>query len=150
MHRVSVDVISRFAVFAQITSVAFDRLAFVVAHGFRVGLYKTAIEDTSGQAFVVVCFDGFEVMNGDTGLIADFAQTDAALLASESQLFAYTRCHLQSLVSCVLGWTAAKYGCVQLPLFLHYSSTAKRCQTFVLRRESEPEVSARQRARQIR
>jgi hypothetical protein len=32
-------------------------------------------------------------------LIADLAQADAALLAGESQLFAYTRCHLHSLDS---------------------------------------------------
>jgi len=39
-------------------------------------------------------------------LIADLAQANASLLACESQLFAYTRCHLQSLDSWRLcGWT---------------------------------------------
>ena len=128
-----VHVVSRLAVFAQIAGVTFDRLAFIVADAFGVGFYKTAIEDTSGQAFVVVRFDCFEIMDGNACLIADFAQTNTALLAGESQLFAYTRCHLQSLVSRPLvGWTAAKYECAQLPLFLHYSLPAKPCQTFVL------------------
>jgi hypothetical protein len=36
-------------------------------------------------------------MDGDTRLIADLTQANASLLAGESQLFAYTRCHLQSL-----------------------------------------------------
>lgn len=93
-----VDVVRRIAVFAQIPGVTLNRLAFIVADTPGVGLYKAAIEDTSGQAFVVVCLDCFEIVNGDSGLIADLAQANAALLASESQLFAYTCCHLQSLV----------------------------------------------------
>src|SRR6185369_14090303 len=100
-----VDLIRRFAaVLAQIARVAFDRFAFVVADALRVGLYKTAIENTPGQAFVVVGFDCFEIMDRDSGLIADFAWADTACLACESQLFADTRCcHLQSLVSRWLG-----------------------------------------------
>jgi len=93
--RVSVHVVGRLAMFTQITGVAFDGLAFVVADTFRVGFYKAAIENTPGQAFVIVRFNGFEIMDGDAGLIADFAQADTALLAGESQLFADTRCHLQ-------------------------------------------------------
>ena len=94
-----VDVVRCVAVFAQVTRVTFNRFAFVVADAAGVSLYKAAIEDTAGQAFEVIGFDGFQVVNGDTGLIADFAQTNASLLASESQLFAYTSCHLQSLDS---------------------------------------------------
>ena len=134
-----VHVVSRLAVFAQIAGVTFDRLAFIVADASGVGFYKTAIEDTSGQAFVVVRFDCFKIMDGNACLIADFAQTNTALLAGESQLFAYTRCHLQSLDPGVglVGLlpqvlTARRlYECVQLPLFLHYTCAAKRCQTFV-------------------
>src|SRR5688572_33400392 len=98
MHRRGVDVVRRVAVFAQIPRVTFNRLALVVAHTLRVGFYKAAIENTSGQAFVVVGFDGFEVVDGDSGLVADLAQANAPLLARESQSFAYTCCHLQSLV----------------------------------------------------
>ncbi len=107
MHRRCVDVVGRITVFAQVTRVTFNRLALVVADTLGVGLYKTAIENTSGQAFVIVRFDCFQIMDRDAGLIADFAQADAALLAGESQLFAYTCCHLQSLVPGWLGWTAA-------------------------------------------
>jgi len=107
MHWRSVDVVGRLAVFTQVTRVTFNRLALVVADTLGVGLYKTAIENTSGQTFVIVRFDCFQIMDGDAGLIADFAQADAALLAGESQLFAYTCCHLQSLVPGWLGWTAA-------------------------------------------
>src|SRR5918997_1748711 len=95
-----VDVVGRFAVLAEIASVTLDRLTFVVADSLRVRLYKTAVEDAAGQSFIVVCFNGFEVVKRDPGLVADFAQTDAARLASESQLFAYTSRHLQSLDSC--------------------------------------------------
>ncbi len=98
-----VDVVCRLAMFAQIARVTFNRLAFVVADTPRVGLYKTAVEDTSRQALVVIRFDGFEIVDGDSGLIADFAQANTSLFPSESQLFAYTRCHLQSLVPGV-GW----------------------------------------------
>src|SRR5574338_580923 len=98
MHWVRVHFVNRLAVFAQVTGVALDSLAFVVTHTPRVGFYKAAIENTSGQALVVVCFDCFEIVDGDASLIADFAQANTSLLASESQLFAYTRCHLQSLV----------------------------------------------------
>ena len=41
--------------------------------------------------------DGFEIVDGNSGLIADLAQAHASLLACESQLFADARCHLQSL-----------------------------------------------------
>ena len=98
-----VDIVRRVAVFAQVSRVTFNRLAFIVADAAGIGFYKTAIEDTSGQAFVVVRLDGFEIVDGYSSLIADLAQADAALLASESQLFAYTCCHLQSLVPGV-GW----------------------------------------------
>ena len=93
--------------FAQVSRVTFNGFALVVADTLRVGLYEAAIENTSGQAFVIVRFDGFQVMDRDAGLIANLAQADAALLAGESQLFAYTCCHLQSLVPGWLGWTAA-------------------------------------------
>ena len=98
-----VDVVRRFAMLAQVTRVTFDRLALVVADTAGVGFYETTIEDTSGQALVIIGFDGFQVVDGDAGLIADFAQANASLLPGESQLFAYTRCHLQSLVPGV-GW----------------------------------------------
>lgn len=98
-----VDVVRRFAVFAQITRVTFDGFAFVVADTARVGFYKTAIENTTWEALVIIRFDGFQIVDRDTGLIADLAQTNASLLPGESQLFAYTRCHLQSLVPGV-GW----------------------------------------------
>ena len=98
------DVVCRLAVLTQILRLTLYGLALVVAHTLRIGLYKTAIEDTAGQAFVVVGFDGFEIMDGDTRLLANFAQADTSLLARESQLFAYTRCHLHSLDSwCVVG-----------------------------------------------
>jgi hypothetical protein len=74
-------------------------------------------------------------------LIADFSQTDAALLAGESQLFAYTRCHLQSLVPGLARLDRRSYECVQLPLFLHYSRTAKPCQTFVLLAENDEDTT---------
>jgi len=90
-------------VFAQVPRISFDRLAFVVADTTGVGLYKTAIKNTSGQAFVVVRFNCLEIVDGDSGLIADLAKANASLLAGESQLFAYTCCHLQSLVPGV-GW----------------------------------------------
>src|SRR5215204_3903185 len=113
----------------QVTGVTLDRLALVVSDALRVSLYEAAIEDASGQAFVVVRFNSFEIVDRDSGLVADFAQANASLLACESQLFAYTRCHLQSLVSWRwFGWTLnlglllrRLFECVQLPLFLHYS-----------------------------
>src|SRR5262245_52312516 len=95
MDGMRVRVICRFAVFAQVTGVTLDGLTFVVPHTTRVGLYKAAIENTAGQALVVVGFDCFEVVDGNSSLIADFAQANASLLAGESQLFAYTRCHFQ-------------------------------------------------------
>src|ERR1051326_65325 len=104
MQRCGVDVVSRLTMLAQVTRVTFDRFALVVTNTLCVGLYKTAIEHTAGQAFVVIRFDGFEIMDGDSCLIADLAQANASLLASESQLFAYTRCHLQSLDSWCQGW----------------------------------------------
>src|SRR5574338_920075 len=120
-----VDVVCRLAVLTQIPRVAFDRLALVVADTLRVGLYKAAIEDASGQPLVIVRFDGFEIMDRNTSLFADLTQTDTALLAGESQLFAYTRCHLHSLDSWCWwsgivnpGPSARRlYECVQLPLF---------------------------------
>src|SRR5678815_1627750 len=99
MQRRRVDVVARLAVLAQIPRVALDCFTLVVAHTLGVGLYKAAIENTAGQALVVVGFDGFEIMDRDTSLLADLAQTNASLLARESQLFAYTRCHLHSLDS---------------------------------------------------
>ena len=84
--------------FAQVTRVAFNGFAFIVADALRVGLYKAAIKNTSGQTLIIVCLDGFEIVDGDSGLIADFAKANASLLSSESQLFAYTCCHRQSLV----------------------------------------------------
>src|SRR5215211_4807693 len=97
--RARVDVVCRLAVLAQIPRVALDGLAFVVAHTLRIGLYKTAIKDAAGQAFVVVSFDGFKIMDRDSRLLADLAQTNPSLLARESQLFTYTCCHLHSLDS---------------------------------------------------
>ena len=93
-----VDVVRRFAVLAQVSGIALDRLAFIVADALGVGLYKASIKDAAGQAFVIVRLDCFEIMDGDSGLVADLTQADAALLAGESQSFAYTCCHLQSLV----------------------------------------------------
>ena len=118
--------------FTQVTCVTLDRFAFVVTDTACVGLYKAAVENASGQTLVVVRFDCFEIVDGNAGLIADLAQANAALLAGESQLFAYTRCHLQSLVPGV--------GSVGPPLVLnaynsHFFCTiacaAKRCQTIV-------------------
>jgi hypothetical protein len=60
-------------VFSQIASVSFNCFAFVVADALGVGLYKTAIENTTGQAFVIVGFNGFEIMDRDAGLLADLA-----------------------------------------------------------------------------
>src|SRR5690348_2130937 len=94
-----VDVVSRLTMLTQIPRVTFDRFALVVTDALRVSLYEAAIEHTAGQAFVVIRFDCFEIMDGDSCLIADLAQANASLLAGESQLFAYTRCHLQSLDS---------------------------------------------------
>ena len=51
----------------------FDRFALIVAHILRIGLYKTTIEDAAGQTFVIIGFDCFEIMDRDSGLIADFA-----------------------------------------------------------------------------
>src|ERR1700752_285170 len=129
MQRRGVDVVGRLSVFTQITSVAFDCLVFVVPHTFRVGLDEAAIEDASGETFVIVCFNCFEIMNGNSSLIADLAQANATLLASESQLFAYARSHLQSLDSwCRVGRMVNPglslcrlLNRLQLPLFLHYS-----------------------------
>jgi hypothetical protein len=81
----------------QVTRVTFDGFALIVTNTLRVRLDKAAVEYASGKALVVVGFDGFEIMDGDTRLIADLTQANASLLAGESQLFAYTRCHLQSL-----------------------------------------------------
>src|SRR5215510_12658957 len=119
MQRRGVDLIRRITVFAQVTRVAFDRFALVVPNTLRVRLYKTTIEHTARQAFVVVSFDGFEIMDGNSCLIAD-----TALLAGESQLFAYIRCHLQSLDPGVVlvgrlnpGLSLRRLkNCVQLPL----------------------------------
>ena len=105
MHWRSVDVVGRLAVFTQVTRVAFNRFALVVTNALRVGLYETTIEDAAGETLVVVRFNGFEIMDRDTSLIADLAQADATLLTGESQLFAYTRCHLQSLDSWSRGWS---------------------------------------------
>ena len=73
MHRRGVYLIRVLAVFAQVTRVTFDRLALIVADTFGVGLYKAAVKNASGQALVVVRFNCFEVMDRDSGLIADFA-----------------------------------------------------------------------------
>src|SRR6185503_12536301 len=139
MQRCGVDVVCRLTMFTQITRVALDRLAFVIAHTFRVGLNKAAIEDTTGQAFVVVGFDSFEIVDGNAGLIADLAQAHAALLAGESQLFAYTRCHLHSLDSWRrVGWIVTPglsarrlYETYNSHFFCTIACAAKRCQTFV-------------------
>ena len=94
--RVSVHVVGRLAMFTQITGVAFDGLAFVVADTSSVGFYKAAIENTSGQAFVIVRFNGFEIMDGDAGLIADFAQADTSRLAGSLRLWD-TACRVRLL-----------------------------------------------------
>src|SRR4026209_2399221 len=93
--------------FAQVTCVAFNRLAFVVPDTLRVRLYKAAIEHTSRQALVIVCFDRFKIMDRDPRLVANLTQAHASLLACESQLFAYTSCHLRSLDPGV-GWLDCK------------------------------------------
>src|ERR1043166_9720516 len=99
MERCGVDVVCRLAMFTHVARVAFDCFALVVTDTLRVGFYEAAIEHTARQAFVVIRFDSFKIMDGYSRLIADLAQANASLLASESQLFAYTRCHLQSLDS---------------------------------------------------
>lgn len=45
--------------FPQIPCVAFNRFTLVVPDTLRIGLNKTAIENTSGQALVVVGFNRF-------------------------------------------------------------------------------------------
>src|SRR6185436_19551196 len=138
MKRRRVDVVSRLTVFAQVPRVAFDRLALVVVHTLRVGLNKAAIENAARQTFVIIRFDCFEIMDGDAGLIADFAQANAALLAGESQLFAYTRCHLHSLDSWRrVGWIVTPglsarrlYETYNSHFFCTIACAAKRCQTF--------------------
>src|SRR5687768_3594965 len=133
------DLVRRVAVFAQVARVTFNGLAFVVPDSLRIGLYKAAIEYASGEAFVVVCFDRFEIVNGNPGLVADLAQTNTSLLACESQLFAYTRCHLQSLDSWRrVGWfvnpglssRAACMNAYNSHFFCNIACAAKRCQTF--------------------
>src|SRR5215203_3346317 len=99
MRRRGVDVVSRLTMLTQVTGVTFDRLALVISDALRVSLYEAAIEYASGQAFIVVRFNSLEIMERDLRLIADFAQANASLIACDSQLFAYARCHLQSLVS---------------------------------------------------
>src|SRR5688572_2933124 len=98
-----VDVVGRLTVLAQVSSVALDCFALVVTDALRIGLDEAAIEHTAGETLVIVGFDSFEIMDGNSRLIADLAQANAAPLACESQLFAYTRCHLQSLDPGV-GW----------------------------------------------
>ena len=98
MHGRGVDVVRRIVVFAQVTGIALNGLAFIVADTLSVGLYKAPIENTSGQTLVIVRLNRLEIVDGDSGLIADLAQANSSLLAGESQLFAYTCCHLQSLV----------------------------------------------------
>src|SRR6185369_7687809 len=125
--------------FAQVTRVTLDGFTLVVTNTLRVGLNKTSIEHTSGQALVVVRFDGFEIMDGDSSLIADFTQANASLLAGESQLFAYTRCHLQSLDPGVglvglLPQVYQRAACIKAynsHFFCTIACAAKRCQTFV-------------------
>src|SRR5688572_9833333 len=97
MVRMRVDVVGRFTVLAQVSSVALDRLALVVTDALRIRLDEATIKHTAGETLVIVGFDGFQIMDGYSRLITDLAQANAALLACESQLFAYTRCHLQSL-----------------------------------------------------
>jgi len=87
------------AVLAQVSSVALDGLALVVPDALRIRLDEAAIEDTSGETLVIVGFDGFEIVDRNSRLIADLTQAHASLLACESQLFAYTSCHLRSLDS---------------------------------------------------
>src|ERR1044072_2097681 len=139
---VRADVVSRLPVLAQIPRVTLDSFTLVVAHTLRVGLYKTAIEDTAGQALVVVGFDGFEIMDRDARLFADFAQTNGSLLAGESQLFAYTRCHLHCSIPGVGGrglltqvyQRAACMNAYNSHFFCTIACAAKRCQTFVDRK----------------
>src|SRR5690349_17804248 len=139
MQRRRADVVSRLAMLAQVTCVTLDCLALVVADALRVSLNKTTIENTAGETLVIVCFDGFEIMDGDARLIADLAQADTALLAGESQLFAYTRCHLHSLDSwCRVGriltqvyQRAACMNAYNSHFFCTIACAAKRCQTFV-------------------
>src|SRR5215213_9456464 len=137
--RMGADVVCRLAVLTQIPRVALDRFALVVTHTLRIGLYKTAIEDAAGQAFVVVGFDGFEIVHRDSRLFADLTQTDASLLACESQLFAYTRCYVHSLDSWywLVGLLTQVYqraACMNAynsHFFCTIACAAKRCQTFV-------------------
>src|SRR3954454_18502390 len=78
-------------------------------------------------------------MDRDARLFADFAQTDTALLAGESQLFAYTRCHVHSLDPGVGGrglltqvyQRAACMNAYNSHFFCTIACAAKRCQTFV-------------------
>src|SRR5688500_3229719 len=72
-------------------------------------------------------------MDGDSGLIADLAQANTALLASDSQLFAYACCHLQSLIPGV-GSVGLPLVCNAyiLPLFRHYGLRCYSVSTFRL------------------
>jgi len=115
-------------VFAQITSVAFNGFTLVVADALRIGFDKTAIENTSGQAFVVVGFDRFQVMDRDSRLLANLAQAipRSSRASRNCSPILGAISSLDPGVGFVglftPGLTARRlYECVQLPLFLHYS-----------------------------
>src|ERR1041384_2155002 len=139
MMGMRVDVVYRLAVLAQVPGVTLNRFTLVVTDALRIRLDEAAIEHTTGKTLVIVGFDGFEIMDGDSRLFANFAQANASLLACESQLFAYTRCHLQSLDSWrwLVGLLPQVYqraackNAYNSHFFCTIARAAKRCQTFV-------------------
>src|SRR3954465_526686 len=84
------------ALIARRPHIAFDGFRLVEADLFGVSLDEAAIEDAARQSLVVVRFDCFEIADGDSRLIRDLAQSDAARLTCESQLFSERGCHHQS------------------------------------------------------
>src|ERR1700687_4635657 len=89
-------ILRRLPLFSQILSIAFEGLRFIETYATCVSFYKTAIEDSSRQAFVVVALYSLEVAHRDARLIGDLSKRNAALLARETQLFTDSSCHCQS------------------------------------------------------
>ena len=84
------------ALVAHHSHISFDRFSFIETYATRIGLDKAAIEDSARQTFVIVGLNGFEVAHRNARLIGYLAQSNASLLARESQLLTDSSCHHQS------------------------------------------------------
>src|SRR5215468_8194651 len=99
VHRPGIHVIAALAMLTKVASIAFNCFPLTIPNAACIGLNKAPVKYSTWQPLEIVCFDGLQIMDRNPGLIADFAYANPALLACESQLFADTRCHFQSLDS---------------------------------------------------